>query len=131
MVFPDSKNFFRIFCEELFQPSAKIFQQIAIGRKFFWKGSRIWNKVHEGGIRSTIITKNGGIQGFGWRNVEFAVEAVAVAQPPFAARAETPIPVLLTFPKIRAPLIEFLVLFRYDFVPGMSGTVEEDRKSVV
>ena len=41
MVFPDSKNFFRIFCEELFQPSAKIFQQIAIGYKFFWKGSRI------------------------------------------------------------------------------------------
>lgn len=89
MVFPDSKNFFRIFCEELFQPSAKIFQQIVIGRKFFWKGSRIWNEVHEGGIRSTIITKNGGIQGFGWRNVEFAVDAVAVAQPPFAARAET------------------------------------------
>ena len=105
MVFPDSKNFFRIFCEELFQPSAKIFQQIAIGRKFFWKGSRIWNKVHEGGIRSTIITKNGGIQGFGWRNVEFAVEAVAVAQPPFAARTEAFSAILHPLAKSGAPSV--------------------------
>lgn len=92
----------------------------------FWKGSRIWNEVHEGGIRSTIITKNGGIQGFGWRNVEFAVEKVAVAQPPFAARAETFSAILHPLAKSGAPPVVLAILALRDLVPLLDGLVLDE-----
>lgn len=54
---------------------------------------------------------------------EFAVEPVAVAQPPFAARAEALAAILHAFPRHRAPAVVLSVLVLQNLVPLLGGLV--------
>lgn len=55
--------------------------------------------------------------------MELAANAVAVAQPPLAARAEAAPPVLLALAQVRAPLVEFPVLVLRHLILGAGGLV--------
>ena len=55
--------------------------------------------------------------------MEFAVEAVAVAQTPLAARAETLVAILHAFPQRRAPAVVLAIPVLRDLVPLPGGLV--------
>lgn len=101
------------------QPSSEPFQKVPVGRDLF--GSRVVVRhiiaAHPRAVGQRVV--EGGLVA----RVELAFNAVAVARPPLAARAEAAPPVLLALAQIRALPVEFLVLVLRHLIPGAGGLV--------
>ena len=104
---------------ELLQTLEQLIQLRLLGKHLFNKRSAVRNLIGERSfaVRQWIIKRDGRVV------VEFAVEAVAVAQPPFAARAEALVAILHSLAKSSAPAVVLAILVLQDFVPLLCGLV--------
>ena len=90
-----------------------------IGKHLFDQRSVVRNIVAESAfaVRQRIVKGDGRVV------VELAVEAVAVAQPPFAAWAEAFAAVLHPLPESGAPAVVLAIVVLRDLVPGACAFV--------
>lgn len=104
---------------ELLQTLEELIQLRLLGKHLFNRRSAVRNVIGERSIaaRQRIVKRDGRVV------AEFAVEAVAVAQPPFAARAEAFAAILHAFPQRRAPAVVLAILVLRDLVPMLGGLV--------
>lgn len=104
---------------ELLQTLEELIQLRLLGKHLFNRRSAVRNVIGERSIaaRQRIVKRDGRVV------AEFAVEAVAVAQPPFAARAEAFAAILHAFPQRRAVSVIFAILVLGDLVPGAGDLV--------
>lgn len=106
-------------CAELLQTLEQLIQLRLLGKHLTNKRSVIRHIVGERSlaVRQRIVKRDDHVV------AEFAVEAVAVAQSPFAARAEAFTAVLHAFPQRRAPAVILAILVLRDLVPLLDGLV--------
>ena len=104
---------------ELLQTLEQLVQLRLLGKHLFNKRSVVRNVIGERSfaVRQRIVKRDDRIV------AEFAVEAVAVAQPPFAARAEALAKILHPLAKSGAPAVVLSVLVLRDLVPLLGGLV--------
>nr|DAN05182.1 MAG TPA: hypothetical protein [Caudoviricetes sp.] len=107
------------FRHELVQTMKKLGEHHLIGEDLLDERSVVRHVVAESAfaVRQRIVKRDGRVV------AEFAVEAVAVAQPPFAARAEAFAAILHAFPQRRAPAVVLAILVLRDLVPLLGGLV--------
>ena len=107
------------FRHQLLQAGEQLIQLRLLGKHLFNERSVVRNVVGERSlaVRQRIVKRDGRVV------VELAVEAVAVAQPPFAARAEAFAAILHTLPKRSAVPVIFAILVLGDLVPGAGELV--------
>lgn len=104
---------------ELLQTLEHLIQLRLLGKHLFNKRSVIRHIVGERSfaVRRRIVKRDS-------RNVaEFAVDAVAVAQPLFASRTEALAAILHAFPQRRAPAVILAILVLRNLVPLPGGLV--------
>lgn len=104
---------------ELLQTLEQLIQLRLLGKHLTNKRSVIRHIVGERSlaVRQRIVKRDDRVV------AEFAVEAVSVAQSPFAARAEACTAVLHAFPQCRAPGVILAILVLRDLVPLLVGFV--------
>lgn len=107
------------FRHELVQTMKKLGEHHLIGEDLLDERSVVRHVVAE----SAFAVRQRIVKGDGCVVVELAVEAVAVAQPLFAARAEAFASVLHPLPECGAPAVVIPVLILRDLVPGAGGLV--------
>lgn len=112
---------------ELLQTREQLIQLRFLGQHLFNKRSVVRNVIGERSIaaRQRIVKRDGRVV------AEFAVEAVAVAQPPFAARAEAFAAILHALSQRRAVSVIFAILVLGDLVPGAGDLVVDTFTLVV
>ena len=107
------------FRHELVQTVKKLAEHHLIGEDLLDE----WSVVRHVVAESSFAVRQWIVKGDGRVVVELAVEAVPVAQPPFAARAEALAAILHPLPECGSPAVVLAVLVLRDLVPGASSFV--------